>query len=155
MFLIQILFNGLTLFVGVCKITIMMYRNAFLSLIFGFFVVGGVIPHDAQAYVDRDSAVVRIMDKTAGKVQTITLPVNQVAKYEKLEMVVRSCKQTDPFDAEDFFMFIEISKYGEGKIFSGWMSANEPGDNPLQNADYDVWLVRCVQSSELETSENN
>ena len=42
-----------------------------------------------------------------------------------------------------FFMFIEIDKSDEGKIFSGWMSANEPGDNPLQNADYDLWLVKC------------
>ena len=120
-----------------------------------FCAVIAMLSECANAYVDRTNAIIRIMDKTAGKVQNVTLPVGQTAQYGKLNMTVRACKQTDPFDAEDFFMFIEISKYGEGKIFSGWMSANEPGDNPLQNADYDVWLVRCVQSSELETSENN
>lgn len=97
----------------------------------------------ADAYIDKQNAVIRIMNKAAGKVQVVTLPVGQDAQYEKLNMTVRSCKQTDPFDAEDFFMFIEISKQDSGKIFSGWMSANEPGDNPLQNADYDVWLVKC------------
>ncbi len=107
--------------------------------VFGF----GIMSTDVLAYVDRQTATVRIMNKAAGKVQTIALPVGQNVQYEKLNMIARSCKQTDPFDAEDFFMFVEIEKSDEGKIFSGWMSANEPGDNPLQNADYDVWLVKC------------
>ena len=38
-------------------------------------------------------------------------------------------------------MFIEISQ--DSKIFSGWMSHNEPGNNPLQHPDYDLWLVGC------------
>lgn len=97
----------------------------------------------ADAYINRSTATVSIMNKAAGKVQTITLPVGTEQSFEKLSLLVRDCKQTDPFEAEDFFAFIEISKYSEGKIFSGWMSRNEPGKNPLQNADYDVWLVKC------------
>ena len=125
-----------------CDGNISIMKKQFLI---GFFCIFtgfmGIAP--AHAYIDRDAAVIRIMNKAAGKVQTVTLPVGQNAQYEKLNMVVRSCKQTDPFDAEDFFMFIEINKSDSGQIFSGWMSANEPGDNPLQNADYDLWLVRC------------
>lgn len=116
------------------------------KIIFSFlcFVLSAfTICNRADAYVDKQNAIIRVMNKAAGKVQVITMPVGQNVQYEKLEMLVRSCKQTDPFDAEDFFMFIEISKQGADKIFSGWMSANEPGDNPLQNADYDVWLVKC------------
>ncbi len=97
----------------------------------------------ANAYIDRDTAIINIMDKAAGKVQTYSARVGDTVQYEKLTMTVRACKQSDPFDAEDFLMFIEINKNGEGAIFSNWMSRNEPGDNPLQNADYDVWLVRC------------
>ena len=102
-------------------------------------VTGG----DANAYVDKQTAVVRIMNKAAGKVQTVSLPVGLPQTYEKLTLLVQSCKQTDPFDAQDYFMFVEINKSDQGKIFSGWMSANDPGNNPLQNADYDVWLVSC------------
>lgn len=98
---------------------------------------------DSYAYINRSNAVISIMNKAAGKVQTVTIPVGQETTFEKLSLLVRDCKQTDPFEAEDFFAFIEISKYSEGKIFSGWMSHNEPGKNPLQNADYDVWLVKC------------
>ena len=101
------------------------------------------ISDDALAYVERENAIVRIMNKAAGKVQTITMPVGRDIQFEKLHMLVRSCKQSDPFDAENYFAFIEISKSDEGKIFSNWMNANEPGENPLQNADYDVWLVKC------------
>lgn len=98
---------------------------------------------NAVEYVNRSNAVVRVMDKAAGKVQMVTIPVNSETQVEKLYINVRTCKQTDPFQAEDYFAFIEISKTDEGTIFSGWMSRNEPGDNPLQNADYDVWLVKC------------
>lgn len=97
----------------------------------------------ADAYVDKNTAVVQIMNKAAGKSQIINMPVGEPTAFEKLSVLVRSCKQTDPFDPENFFMFAEISKNGEGKIFSNWMSRNEPGYSPLQNADYDVWLVRC------------
>lgn len=98
---------------------------------------------NALAYIDKNVAVVRILNKAAGKTQMVNLPVGQHTEFEKLAITVKSCKQTDPFQAENFFAFVEISKSSEGKIFSGWMNANEPGENPLQNADYDVWLVKC------------
>lgn len=96
----------------------------------------------ADAYVNRQTAVVNILDKTSGKNRIFSVPVGQTSSYEKLTFTVRSCKQTDPFQPENAFMFIEISQNSR-KIFSGWMNKNEPGANPLQNADYDMWLVRC------------
>lgn len=95
----------------------------------------------ANAYTDRDTAVMRVMNKAAGKAYTVKVPVGRKTSFEKLELLARTCKQTDPFMAEDFFVFMEISQ--DEKIFSGWMSRNEPGSNPLQHPDYDVWLVRC------------
>lgn len=101
------------------------------------------VPCVANAYVNRELAIVRVMDKASGKAYTVNIPVGQAIEFEKLTIGARACKQTDPFDAEDFFAFLEISKTDEGKIFSNWMSRNEPGQRPLQNADYDVWLVKC------------
>lgn len=119
----------------------------FMKKIYVFFLLSicliAGLSDNASAYVERENAIVRIMNKAAGKVQTITMPVGRDIQFEKLHMLVRSCKQSDPFDAENYFAFIEISKSDEGKIFSNWMNANEPGENPLQNADYDVWLVKC------------
>ncbi len=101
------------------------------------------LPDVAAAYVERAVAVLRVMDKDAGKVQELSVPVETEVQFEKLFINVRACLQTDPFDAEDFWGFIEISERGKGQLFGNWMSRNEPGQNPLQHNDYDVWLVRC------------
>lgn len=98
---------------------------------------------NASAFVDKQIAVVRVMNKAAGKAYTLNLPVGKTTEHEKLSMTIRTCKQTDPFQPEDFFVFAEIMKNPDNKIFGGWMSRNEPGENPLQDPDYDFWLVRC------------
>ncbi len=102
-----------------------------------------LIPNMAGAFVKRDVAVVRVLNKDAGKVQEINIPVGSEAQLEKLFINVRTCQQTDPFQAEDFFAFIEIAESDKGQIYGNWMSRNEPGQNPLQHPDYDVWLVKC------------
>ena len=101
------------------------------------------IPVTAMAYVERDVAVLMVMNKDAGKTYEINIPVGDELQFEKLAINVRTCKQTDPFVAEDFWTFLEISEVEHGQIFGGWMSRNEPGLNPLQHPDYDVWLVQC------------
>jgi hypothetical protein len=85
------------------------------------------------------------MNKAAGKAQTAAITVGARTEIEKLEIIVRACKETPPYEMKDYFMFAEIRKKGDSgnPVFSGWMSAVEPGDNPLQDADYDLWLVRC------------
>jgi hypothetical protein len=100
-------------------------------------------PVDTSAFVEKNTATLRVMNKAAGKVQTVSVPVGVPVTFEKLSVTVRTCKQTDPFEAEDFWMFVEVSKSPDGEIFSGWMNKNDPGDNPLQDADYDLWITRC------------
>lgn len=111
--------------------------------VFGLLCVMCLIPNMAGAFVKRDVAVVRVLNKDAGKVQEINIPVGSETQLEKLFINVRTCQQTDPFQAEDFFAFIEIAESGKGQIYGNWMSRNEPGQNPLQHPDYDVWLVKC------------
>lgn len=97
----------------------------------------------AHAYIDRDAAVLQVMNKAAGKTQTIMAPVGRVVSFEKLNITVRACKQSDPFEAENFYAFTEISRPDGGMIYSNWLDRNNPGKNPVQNADYDIWLLRC------------
>ena len=108
--------------------------------LFALFIL---VPFGARAYIDRDIAVLQVMNKAAGKTQTITAPVGQVVGFEKLNVMVRACKQSDPFDAENFYAFTEIMRADGGMVYSNWMDRNNPGKNPVQNADYDIWLVRC------------
>ena len=108
-------------------------------LVLGCAVLGA----DAGAYTDHETAVLRVLNKAAGKTQTVRVPVKYSVNFEKLNIGVRACKQTDPFDAENYFAFVEITENADNQIFGGWMNRNEPGNNPLQNPDYDVWLVGC------------
>lgn len=107
------------------------------------FLLVCVLPSVAGAYINRETAVLRVMDKDAGKVQEIIVPVGQEVQVDKLFINVRACKQSDPFDAENFWVFVEIFEHGKDLLFSNWMNRNEPGQNPLQHPDYDVWLARC------------
>ena len=107
------------------------------------FLLVCVLPSVAGAYINRETAVLRVMDKDAGKVQEIIVPVGKEVQVDKLFINVRACKQSDPFDAEHFWVFVEIFEHGKDLLFSNWMNRNEPGQNPLQHPDYDVWLARC------------
>ena len=101
-------------------------------------------PVVAHAYTNRNTAIIQVMNKAAGKTQTLNIPVGQGVIFEKLVINVRACKQSDPFKAENFYAFVEISKSGDGaKVYGNWMERNNPGKNPVQNPDYDAWLVKC------------
>lgn len=113
-----------------------------LCLFIGLVMLCG-FSHDGFAYIEKNTAIVRVMDKAAGKTQTLRLSLNKDFSFDGLILNVRNCKQSDPFDAENFFMFIEIYTKTNGRIFSGWLNRNEPGQNPLQNDTYDVWLEKC------------
>lgn len=97
----------------------------------------------AFAYIEKDVAVIRIMNKAAGKTQLVPVNVGQTIQYDSLNITIRNCKQSDPFDAENFFVFLEIYTKTDGRIFSGWMNRNEPGQNPLQDDTFDIWLEKC------------
>ena len=119
----------------------MIKKLLFSSLFFIFATF--LVPQNAFSYIEKDLAVVRVMDKAAGKTQLLTIPLNQNIQFDGLVLNVRNCKQSDPFDAENFFVFLEIYTKTDGRIFSGWMNRNEPGQNPLQNDMYDVWVEKC------------
>ena len=112
---------------------------------FGLFIVPLFlfVERPAFAYIEKDAAIVRVMNKPAGKTQILTIPVGKAIQHDGLILSVRNCKQSDPFDAENHFVFIEIYTKADNRIFSGWMNRNEPGQNPLQNDTYDVWLDKC------------
>ena len=97
----------------------------------------------AFAYIEKETAIIRVMDKPAGKTQVVSVRVGEVVHYNGLNIAVRNCKESDPFEAENFFVFLEIYTKTDKRIFSGWMNRNEPGQNPLQDDTYDVWIEKC------------
>ena len=127
------------------KLTLVMWHGIIKSMkkIISCLLVLCGLTGGADAYVNRQNAVMRVMNKDAGKVTEINIPVGSEVQFEKLYINIRTCQQSDPFQAEDFFAFVEITELNKGQIFGNWMQRNEPAKNPLQHPDYDVWLVRC------------
>ena len=113
-----------------------------MKKVFVFLMLLYVAPM-AHAFVNKSVATLAVLDKAAGKTKNITIPVGQSSSFEKISITVHDCKQSDPFKPENFYAFVEITKSDSSKIFSNWMDRNNPGRDPVQNPDYDVWLIRC------------
>ncbi|MBQ0013347.1 MAG: DUF2155 domain-containing protein [Proteobacteria bacterium] len=113
------------------------FKSLFVAPLFLFSAL------TAYAYVDKTVALITVMDKAAGKTQNYEIPVGTELDAGKLKITVQSCKQTDPFQAEDSFAFIRVQNENHKVIFSSWMSRNNPGAHPLQNPDYDLWVIEC------------
>ncbi len=124
-----------------CIIITMIKKTVFFALFCVFTMCFSA--HDSFAYIEKDTAILRVMNKAAGKTQTVFAAKDKNIRIEGLTIKVRSCKQSDPFDAENYFAFVEIYTKSDLRIFSGWMNRNEPGQNPLQDDAYDVWLEKC------------
>ena len=114
-----------------------------LFRIFTVFCLAVGATNVAGAYTNRGTTVLRVMDKAAGKVTEINIPVGGAINFGKINITVNACKQTDPFDSENFYAFVVINRTDGTRVFSNWMDRNNPGKMPVQDADYDVWLVRC------------
>lgn len=133
-------FNNLTYVLYKCNIVGMKYLTKFLILVVAFLCVD---THNVSAYTNRQVAVLRALNKAAGKAQNVRVPVDTDVKLDKLGIYVRACKQTDPFDAENYFAFVEITDSAQGQVFGGWMDRNNPGKRPVEHPDWDIWLVGC------------
>ncbi|MDR0803831.1 MAG: DUF2155 domain-containing protein [Rickettsiales bacterium] len=110
--------------------------------IFIFSFLSFIFCAGAHALVDKNTASLRVMNKAAGRAHTIEIPVGETRNDDKLAITVRSCKRTDPYAAENDFAFVEITK-SDKLIFSNWMNKNDLGANPVQDADWDIWLTAC------------
>lgn len=98
---------------------------------------------NSYAYVEKNTAIVRVLNKAACVTQTVNLPVGEMVGFEKINILARTCKQADSSETDNFYAFVEITKSDGTKFFSNWMDRDAPGKNPVENADYDVWLVSC------------
>ncbi|MDR1826536.1 MAG: DUF2155 domain-containing protein [Rickettsiales bacterium] len=122
-------------------ISLFILHSSFLILI-SFFIASSHAEVPESEYIVMETAIVQAMNKAAGKTQTLKIPVGKTVRFDKLEITVEKCLGTDEFLPENFYMFAVLAKGGR-EIFSGWMIKSEPGYNPLQDPDNDLWLVRC------------
>ena len=119
-----------------------MKRLIFLVILFLYPLAS--INAEEQANV-ADGALLRGLDKVSGEVIDFGLKSGDTYLLWKLNIKLSECRYPINNPVGDAFAHLTISqdKY-EGDLFRGWMIASSPALNPLEQARYDVWVLRCA-----------
>ena len=91
-----------------------------------------------------NNAILRGLDKMEGKSSDLEVQVNNKVIFGSLEIELHECRYPESNPTGDGFAYLEIVNLIKNeKEFEGWMIASSPGLMALDNARYDVWLIRC------------
>ena len=116
-----------------------MMRTLFLL----FFAIIAA-PIQAQQVSSAPGAVLRGLDKLDGSVTDIELAVGENRDFGRLNISLEDCRYPKGNPAGNAFAFLTIRENGkDDPVFRGWMIAAAPALDALDNARYDVWVLRC------------
>ena len=94
------------------------------------------------------------LDKITGRITTFDVYMNETVQFGALQITPRVCYTRPPTETQQrTSVFIEVDQVSlQGslkRIFDGWMFADSPALNAIDNAVYDIWLLDCKQSSDV------
>jgi hypothetical protein len=103
---------------------------------------GGVTPMAQRV------AVLGILNKRNGIVQTIALHPGQSARWKDVIVRLRACEATAPWEEEKLtgaFVQVDVQQPDKrwSRVFSGWLYKESPSLNTVEHAIYDVWPKSC------------
>ena len=76
----------------------------------------------------------------------------ETVNFGALAITPHYCRRRPPEETPETYAFLEIrDRRTDGfgvdtdgeEIFSGWMFASRPAQNPLEHPVYDVWVIDC------------
>ena len=106
---------------------------------------GGVTP------MAQRSAVLGILNKRNGIVQTVTLHPGQSVRWKDVIVRLRACETTAPWEEEKLtgaFVQVDVQQPDKhwNRVFSGWLYKESPSLNVVEHPIYDVWPKSCVMT---------
>ncbi|WP_428544871.1 DUF2155 domain-containing protein [Profundibacter sp.] len=102
-------------------------------------------PLQAQEVSSAPAAILRGLDKLDGSVTDIKLAVGKNQNFGRLNITLEDCRYPKGNPAGNAFAFLTIRENGkDDPVFQGWMIAAAPALDALDNARYDVWVLRCI-----------
>ncbi|MBU1175517.1 MAG: DUF2155 domain-containing protein [Alphaproteobacteria bacterium] len=120
----------------------------------GFLLAGafGVAPALAES-IANPVATFDGLDKITGRITTFDVYIDETVQYGSLQITPRACYTRPPTETQRTTVFIEVDQVSlQGtlkRVFTGWMFADSPALNAIDNAVYDIWLIDCKQSSDV------
>ena len=112
--------------------------------LFALLILG--LPAKAEiATAQADGAVLRTLDKVSGTITDQTLLQEMTTQVGNLSVTLSECRYPIDNPAGDAFARIIIrSDKQTAPVFQGWMIASSPAQSSLDQARYDVWVLRCT-----------
>ena len=93
------------------------------------------------------------LDKITTRLTKFDAYVNETVQFGSLQITPRACYTRPPNETQRTSVFVEVDQVslaGSSKrIFTGWMFADSPALNAIDDAVYDFWLVDCKQRSDV------
>jgi hypothetical protein len=93
------------------------------------------------------------LDKITGRIVSFDVYLDETVQFGSLQITPRACYTRPPTETQRTSVFIEVDEVslrGEAtRVFTGWMFAESPALNAIDNAVYDLWLVACKQTSDV------
>ena len=118
--------------------------HKFLFLIILFSSSGFAEP------IKKESAILKLLDKTSNKVLEKNVKVNSSISLGSLDIKIYSCYSSPPDEVPENYILLEvIDKLNDEKeyIYRGWMISSSPDITPLEHPIYDLWLVDCISDN--------
>jgi hypothetical protein len=99
-----------------------------------------------------NTVVLRGLDKVTARTRDFEIAIGESLDFGALTVSVQYCRKRPPEETPETYAFLEIidrrtDGFGvdtDGEtVFSGWMFASRPAQNPLEHPVYDVWVLDC------------
>ena len=92
------------------------------------------------------------LDKITARITNFDVYINETVQFGSLQITPRVCYTRPPDEPPRTSVFVEVDQVslhgGAKRLFTGWMFADSPALNAIDDAVYDVWLVDCRQHSD-------
>jgi hypothetical protein len=94
------------------------------------------------------------LDKITARITNFDVYLNETVQFGSLQITPRVCYTQPTNDTQQrTAVFVEVDqvslKGATERIFTGWMFADSPALNAVDDPVYDFWLVDCKQSTNL------
>jgi hypothetical protein len=93
------------------------------------------------------------LDKITGRITNFDVYIDETVQFGALQITPRVCYTRPPTEPQRTSVFLEVDqvslKGGTQRVFTGWMFADSPALNSIDNPVYDIWLVDCKQQSNV------
>jgi hypothetical protein len=124
------------------------FARAILCLVLG--LPGYALPALA-APISNPVATFSGLDKITARITNFDVYINETVQFGSLQITPRVCYTRPPNESQRTSVFVEVDQVsihgGSKRILTGWMFADSPALNAIDDAVYDFWLVDCKQQS--------